>query len=134
MLESVEVGRQSIDDYEAAAGRDVVERLRTLAESLRGARVLHLNATPHGGGVAEILRSEVPLLRDLGLDADWKIVRGDKEFLPLRRRCTMPCRAEPGGSRPTLIAECEALIARATAYSREHLEDPPGIRDWVWTL
>jgi hypothetical protein len=35
---------------------------------------------------------------------------------------------------PTLIAECEALIARATAYSREHLEDLPGIRDWVWTL
>jgi trehalose synthase len=85
LLESVGVGRQSIDDYEAAAGRDVVERLRTLAESLRGARVLHLNATPYGGGVAEILRSEVPLLRDLGLDADWKIVRGDKEFFAVTK-------------------------------------------------
>ena len=34
---------------------------------------------------------------------------------------------------PTLISELEALISRATAYSREHLEDPPEIRDWVWT-
>ena len=34
---------------------------------------------------------------------------------------------------PTLISECEAAIARATAYSREHFEDPPEVRDWTWT-
>jgi xylulose-5-phosphate/fructose-6-phosphate phosphoketolase len=34
---------------------------------------------------------------------------------------------------PTLISELEALISRTTAYSREHLEDPPEIREWVWT-
>ncbi|MDF2703938.1 MAG: glycosyl transferase, group 1, partial [Rubrobacteraceae bacterium] len=85
MLESVDVGRQSIEDYEATAGREAVERLRALAESLAGARVLHLNATPYGGGVAEILRSEVPLLRDLGLSADWKIVTGDKEFFSVTK-------------------------------------------------
>jgi len=34
---------------------------------------------------------------------------------------------------PTLVSELEASISRATAYSREHLEDPPEIRDWVWT-
>jgi trehalose synthase len=85
MLESVDVGRQSIGDYEATASRAAVDRLRTLAEPLRGARVLHLNATPYGGGVAEILRSEVPLLRDLGLEADWKIITGDKEFFTVTK-------------------------------------------------
>jgi xylulose-5-phosphate/fructose-6-phosphate phosphoketolase len=34
---------------------------------------------------------------------------------------------------PSLISRCESLIARATAYSREHFEDPPEIRDWTWT-
>jgi xylulose-5-phosphate/fructose-6-phosphate phosphoketolase len=34
---------------------------------------------------------------------------------------------------PALIAECEARIAEATAYAREHFEDLPEIRDWVWT-
>ena len=34
---------------------------------------------------------------------------------------------------PALIAECEARIAEATAYAREHFEDQPEIRDWVWT-
>jgi trehalose synthase len=85
VLESVDIGRQSIGDYEATAGREAVERLRVLAESLRETRVLHLNATPYGGGVAEILRSEVPLLRDLGLEADWKIITGDKEFFSVTK-------------------------------------------------
>ena len=33
----------------------------------------------------------------------------------------------------TLISECEAAIASATAYSREYFEDPPEISDWTWT-
>jgi xylulose-5-phosphate/fructose-6-phosphate phosphoketolase len=32
-----------------------------------------------------------------------------------------------------LTAECEAVLEKASAYSREHFEDPPEIRDWVWT-
>jgi xylulose-5-phosphate/fructose-6-phosphate phosphoketolase len=34
---------------------------------------------------------------------------------------------------PELIAECEARIAESVAYAHDHLEDPPEIRDWVWT-
>jgi xylulose-5-phosphate/fructose-6-phosphate phosphoketolase len=29
--------------------------------------------------------------------------------------------------------ECRTLLQRAVAYSREHFEDMPEIRDWVWT-
>jgi 2-polyprenyl-3-methyl-5-hydroxy-6-metoxy-1,4-benzoquinol methylase len=32
----------------------------------------------------------------------------------------------------TVIAECDAQISSATAYSKEHLEDMPKIRDWTW--
>ncbi len=80
MLETVDVGTQCIECYEKNAGAQAVAELRALAEPLSGARVLHLNATPYGGGVAEILRSEVPLLRDLGLEADWKVISGDETF------------------------------------------------------
>ena len=34
---------------------------------------------------------------------------------------------------PTLITACHDLIAQSTAYAREHLEDMPEIRDWVWS-
>lgn len=80
MLEKVDIGKQCIDGYESSAGVDVVAQLRELARPLAGARVLHLNATPYGGGVAEILRSEVPLLCDLGLSAEWHVIAGDSAF------------------------------------------------------
>ncbi len=52
----------------------------SLAEPLRGARVLHINSTSFGGGVAEILKTLVPLMRDIGLDAEWQVIEGSEEF------------------------------------------------------
>lgn len=80
VLHPVDVGRQSVSRYAHSASEEAVTRLRQLAEPLKGIRVLHLNATPYGGGVAEILRSEVPLLRDLGLDVEWRIITGNDGF------------------------------------------------------
>jgi len=90
LLELIDVGTQSIEAYAASAGAEVVEELRALAEPLRGARVLHLNATPYGGGVAEILRSKIPLLRDLGLAADWRIICGDEAFFTVTKDPARP--------------------------------------------
>jgi xylulose-5-phosphate/fructose-6-phosphate phosphoketolase len=41
-------------------------------------------------------------------------------------------RTSPGGHPDALIADCRAALAHAAAYAREHFEDPPDIRDWVW--
>ena len=42
--------------------------------------VLHVNATSFGGGVAEILYTLVPLLRDVGLEAEWGVMFGAEPF------------------------------------------------------
>jgi trehalose synthase len=51
-----------------------------LGERLRGKRVLHVSATSFGGGVAEILYTLVPLMRDVGLEAEWDIMFGSEPF------------------------------------------------------
>ena len=79
-LQSVRVGEQSIGKYAPIVGQDKVDALVELAADLKGARVLHLNSTAYGGGVAELLRSHIPLLRSLGIDAHWEIIRGDDPF------------------------------------------------------
>ena len=61
MLETVDVGTQDLELYERSVGAEAVAQLRRLAAPLEGARIVHLNATSYGGGVAEILRSEIPL-------------------------------------------------------------------------
>jgi trehalose synthase len=70
-MRPVDLTERRIDSYRPGAGNEAIDELRRIAEPLRGLRVLHVNSTPRGGGVAEILQSSVPLLRDLGLQADW---------------------------------------------------------------
>jgi trehalose synthase len=80
VLRTVDVPARRLDDYAADAGEDAVERLRSVAAPLRGARILQVNSTAFGGGVAELLVSHVPLLRDLGIDAEWAVLDGSDDF------------------------------------------------------
>ncbi len=80
MLQQVAVGQWSLDAYRGIVPDAILEGLRDQAKALRGARILHVNATAYGGGVSELLRSSVPLLRDLGLAVDWKVIAGSQEF------------------------------------------------------
>ncbi|HEY8303791.1 MAG TPA: glycosyltransferase [Solirubrobacteraceae bacterium] len=80
MLQRVAVGRWSLDAYQGVVPERILVELREQARALAGARVLHINATSYGGGVSELLRSSVPLLRDLGLEVDWKVITGDDRF------------------------------------------------------
>lgn len=69
-----------LEKYAEVAGHDVVEHLRQLAEPLKGLRLVHINSTKSGGGVAEILYKMVPLMRELGIDAKWEVITGDSLF------------------------------------------------------
>ena len=95
MLELVDVGHRSLSAYRGIAPDAILDDLERRAQDLRGARILHVNATPYGGGVSELLRSGVPILNDLGLVAHWKIVSGDERFFQVRRRFTTVFKAPP---------------------------------------
>jgi len=75
----------SIQDYVAVTGEDVIDRLRQLARPLRGTKVVHVNSTYVGGGVAEILSKLVPLQKDLGLDVRWEVIRGEERFFQVTK-------------------------------------------------
>jgi trehalose synthase len=86
VLQPVSVGNKSLADYTHLAGRPLIQEIRELAEDLRGLRVLHLSATAFGGGVAEILYTLVPLMRDVGIEADWQVMLGREEFYNATKR------------------------------------------------
>jgi trehalose synthase len=85
VLERVPLLEKSLDDYADVVAPGTLERIRELAAPLKGARVLHVNATAYGGGVAELLSTHVPLLRDLGIDADWQVIHGSDEFFAVTK-------------------------------------------------
>lgn len=86
MLQTVDVGTRSIAAYRGIVPDAILDALEQAAEPLRGKRVLHVNATPYGGGVSELLRSEVPLMNDLGIPTDWKVMTGDDEFFEVTKK------------------------------------------------
>jgi trehalose synthase len=69
-----------IEKYAEFIGQESLQSIIKIAEKLRGVSILHVNSTREGGGVAEILQKMVPLMRELGLNVDWKIIRGDSSF------------------------------------------------------
>jgi trehalose synthase len=80
VLQKVTVGHWSLNAYDGIAPEAIMQELREHTHALKGARILNVNATSYGGGVSELLRSSVPLLRDLGLTVDWKVIGGDEAF------------------------------------------------------
>jgi trehalose synthase len=67
-------------EYMAVTSPNVMHQIEQLAAPLKGARVLHINSTKEGGGVAEILHKLIPLKQALGIEADWDIITGNQEF------------------------------------------------------
>ncbi len=69
-----------LEEYTKYAGPEVTEHLRQLAEPLKGLKLVHVNSTKIGGGVAEILHKMVPLMKELGIQTTWEVIHGDPEF------------------------------------------------------
>jgi trehalose synthase len=87
MLEQVELEQKKLEDYGSVVGDDALAEIERLADTLQGARVVHVNATAFGGGVAEMLQTLVPLMRDAGLDAEWQVIEGTDEFFNVTKAC-----------------------------------------------
>jgi len=85
LLERVPLLDKHLDDYESAVEPGTLERIRALAAPLQGKRVLHVNATAYGGGVAELLAAHVALLRDVGIEAEWQVMHGSDEFFAVTK-------------------------------------------------
>ena len=76
---------QHLANYVPVVGEGVIDELRRLGDHLAGKRVINVNSTRVGGGVAEILGRLVPLMREVGLDARWEVIRGTEDFFVLTK-------------------------------------------------
>ena len=75
----------TLKDYRAVVGPDVIDELLIAAEQVKHRTLQHINSTPVGGGVAEILDRMVPLLRELGIDTSWDVIKGEAPFFEVTK-------------------------------------------------
>ena len=75
-----------LEEYQPIVGKNVIDELKILGSHLAGRKVLNINSTFSGGGVAEILTRMVPLLNQLGVDAGWDVIQGDDAFFNVTKK------------------------------------------------
>ncbi len=75
-----------VDEYAHLIAPEVMDRIQRKAAALKGLRVVNINSTYYGGGVAEILHSLVLLMNDVGLQTGWRMIHGIPDFFFITKK------------------------------------------------
>src|SRR4051794_4006066 len=118
-MHRVNVGHKSLAEYASIVGRSLAEEIRTLAEPMQGRRMLHLSATAFGGGVAEIQYTLIPLLNDVGIEAEWRVIQGRDEFFDVTKAIHNGLQGNP----QSLTDEQKEVFTRYNRLNADDLED-----------
>lgn len=126
MIDIVDVpSGRSLEDYEAHpplihAVQELRAEAASLIRELHGRRIWMINSASRGGGVAEMLGQMVSLLRELGLDTRWVVLRPDRrEFFDLTKHLHNLIHGE---GRAKLSAEEHDLYVSTSRAGAEELK------------
>ena len=98
-----------LDAYAPFVGHATIDEVRLLGERLRGRTVQNINSTAVGGGVAEILNRLLPLLREVGVDARWDVIRGGDAFYAVTKTIHNALHGQP-----TALTDDDIAVFRET--------------------
>ncbi|OHA06305.1 MAG: hypothetical protein A2934_05185 [Candidatus Sungbacteria bacterium RIFCSPLOWO2_01_FULL_47_10] len=113
------LSQKNIDDYKPFSPKTVL-LLKKTAKKFRGKAIIHINATAHGGGVVEILKSQVPLERSLGLKSYWLVIKAKPSFYEITKKIHNLLHGKEGGltegEKKEYIAVNKALATSFRAF------------------
>jgi trehalose synthase len=138
-LHEVEVQARPASNLEPFIGPErfaaFVSLAGTEAERLAGRRILNVNSTARGGGVAELLQALLSYARGAGVDARWGVIEGDARFFEITKRVHNHLYGTRGDGGPlgadehrdyeaTLARNVDAVVAAVRAQDIVLLHDP----------
>jgi trehalose synthase len=132
--------------YQPLIGVRATDRLLKKARQLSPLRVLHINSTREGGGVAEILSSLTPLMNDIGIETEWIVLEGTPEYFAFTKDIHNGLQGEPialssaNMQRHREVALANAQAARLADFDVVIVHDPQplplvearGAQTWIW--
>jgi trehalose synthase len=125
-MHEVPLERRPNDGFADIVAGDVLERYeRLVAEARRrldGRRIWHVNSTPAGGGVAEILRSVLGYLVADDVPTGWLVMEGDAGFFDITKRIHNRLHGELGDGGPLGALEVDHY-ERVTAPNLDEIRD-----------
>ncbi|OFY66669.1 MAG: glycosyl transferase family 1, partial [Bacteroidetes bacterium RBG_13_43_22] len=112
-----------LEQYASVVGNEVIAHLKQLANPLKGMKILHINSTKEGGGVAEILNRLIPLKRELGIDAEWEIITGEKDFYKCTKKMHNSLQGDRDDISPSLLSVYESTNLQNFERLKNKLEE-----------
>jgi trehalose synthase len=110
----------SLEAYASILGDKRIERLQRVRELTKNLKFLELSSTIHGGGVAEMLYSSIPFLNSMGIETDWKILNGHKEYF----ECTKSLHNMLQGKQEVFSLERQSCYLQTMEDAvRNHIKD-----------
>jgi len=85
MLSEVKTQPRSLQEYKGLMSNGLFNEINTLGAGLKGLKVYMVNATPAGGGVAEMLISLIPLLQSVGINGKWFTIPPRADFFEVTK-------------------------------------------------
>lgn len=86
MLPLVKTPTQRLEKYKDLISEELFKEIKEISQNLRGLRVFHVNSTPRGGGVAEVLKCLVPLMKGVGIKAQWYTIPPRNIFFEITKK------------------------------------------------
>ena len=117
-----------LEDYVPLVGEEKIEKLQKLARRLKGTKLLEVNSSAVGGGVAEMLYSQLPFLNQLGVEDEWKVIRGTRPFYQVTKTIHNLLQGKKGTLTLEMIRTYHnTLKENADFYSQDYREYQPDI-------
>jgi trehalose synthase len=118
----------ALEDYIPLVGEEKIEKVQRLAQKLKGMKVLEVNSCARGGGVAEMLRSQVPFMNQLGIEDEWKVICGKESFFQVTKEIHNLLQGKKGTITPHMLRIYQrTLIEVAQFHSEEHNKYSPDV-------
>ncbi len=106
-------GPSLLEGYRSVTGDGPIRVLEAVARKLRGHRVVMVNSTATGGGVAEILHRLVRLLNELRVPTTWEVMSGNPRFYAVTKTIHNVLHGQPGALSDQDIEVYHAVNAQA---------------------
>lgn len=127
MLPQVKTPIQKIEKYKNIINADLLKEIKGLAQKLKKLKVIMINSTPRGGGVAEILKSLIPLMKGVGINAQWYTIPPGEKFFQLTKEIHNALQ----GKKHSLNFQSRKLYQRHMEKSAEMMLD---MKADIWVL
>lgn len=87
--------KNKLRDYKILAPK-IYQNIEKVVEKIKGKVIVHVSATPCGGGVAEMLQSQVAIERSFGLESHWLVIKAEESFFNITKKIHNFLQGKPG--------------------------------------